>query len=251
MERETLAAYAYQYHGAWDLIARAVVSAEQPRKPGIRERYITILDAEYPDCLRQLACPPWVLFYQGNIRLLEEPMITIVGSRDLSVYGEYLTALAADELKKRFVLVSGLAKGADAIVHKRALEGGHTIGVIGSGLGTRYPKENHDLYEAMAKNDLILSEYPFFTGVRKENFPWRNRIIAALGQACIVTAAKQRSGTMITVNEALAVSRDIYTFPYPFNDEAGRGCDILIAEGANILYTSSQLHEIRPKLIMS
>jgi DNA processing protein len=251
MERETLAAYAYQYQGAWDMIARAVVSKQAPVSAVIRERYITILDAQYPSCLRQLASPPWVLFYQGNIGLLEEPMITIVGSRDLSPYGEHLTALAADELKKRFVLVSGLAKGADAIVHRQALEGGRTIGIIGSGLGTRYPKENRDLYEAMASEGLILSEYPYHCGVKKENFPWRNRIIAALGQACIVTAAKQRSGTMITVNEALAVNRDIYTFPYPFNDEAGRGCDILISEGANILYTLSQLKEIRPKLIMS
>ena len=248
MNRETLASYSIQYDGNWDRIRLAVMNEEKPLLTEIRERFITILDEAYPDCLRQLRNPPWVLFYQGNIHLLREPMITIVGSRDLSEYGEELTVTAADELKKRFVLVSGLAKGADSLVHKCALEDGHSVGVIGSGLGTRYPKENSGLYEAMARRDLIISEWPRSCGVRKENFPWRNRILAALGQALIVTAAKTRSGTMHTVNEALQLGRDIYTFPYPFECAEGRGCDQLINDGANILFTRGQLSEIRPKL---
>ena len=154
MNRETLASYSIQYDGNWDRIRLAVMNEEKPLLTEIRERYITILDEAYPDCLRQLRNPPWVLFYQGNIHLLREPMITIVGSRDLSEYGEELT----------------------------------------------------------------------------------------------VTAAKTRSGTMHTVNEALQLGRDIYTFPYPFECAEGRGCDQLINDGANILFTRGQLSEIRPKL---
>lgn len=247
-EQEILASYSYRYEGAWSRIAKAAAEGEEPYSFDIREQYITILDEAYPAQLKALRFPPWVLFYRGDISLLKEPMITIVGSRELSEYGIQLTCKAANQLKKHFVLVSGLAKGADALVHTSALENGRSIGVIGSGLAIRYPKENRSLYEAMEKKDLILSEYPFHTGIRKEHFPWRNRILAALGQALIVTEAKYRSGTMLTVNEALTLSKEIYTFPHPFESENGSGCNRLIADGANILYTSAQLREIRPKL---
>ncbi len=247
-ERKKLALYAYKYEGNWNRICEAVVNGEEAVDQEIRENYITILDENYPPQLRELRNPPWVLFYSGNIYLLNEPMITIVGSRVLNEYGEHVTIESADELKKRFVLVSGLAKGADALVHQCALENGHSIGVIGCGLKTRYPKENSYLYGVMAKRDLILSEYPFHTGVKKEHFPWRNRILAALGQAVIVTGARYRSGTMITVNEALTLSRDIYTFPYPYESHEGEGCNQLIADGANIIFSHKQLTEIRPKL---
>ena len=247
-DRETLAFYSYRYKGSWNAIANAVARHEEPVPCQIRERYITILDDAYPQQLKQLRFPPWVLFFSGNIHLLNEPLITVVGSRELSEYGADLTVKACEELKKRFVLVSGLAKGADSLVHKCALENGNSIGVIGSGLGTRYPKENSALYGVMMRRDLILSEYPYDTGVRKEHFPWRNRILAALGEALIVTEARYRSGTMHTVNEALALSKEIYTFPFPFESESGSGCNRLIADGANILYTGSQLKEIRPKI---
>lgn len=247
-DRETLAFYSYKYEGSWNAVAKAVAAQEEPVPCEIKENYITILDENYPPQLKALRFPPWVLFFRGNILLLNEPMITIVGSRDLSDYGAQLTVKACEELKKRFVLVSGLAKGADSIVHKCALENGCSIGVIGSGLGTRYPQENSALYGVMMRHDLILSEYPYDTGVKKEHFPWRNRILAALGQALIVTEAKYRSGTMITVNEALALSKEIYTFPFPFESEYGSGCNRLIADGANILYTAGQLKEIRPEI---
>lgn len=247
-EQEILASYSYRYKGSWSRIAQALTDHEEPFLCDIREKYITILDEDYPKELKALRFPPWVLFYEGDLALLKQPKIAIVGSRNLSSYGTELTIRASTELKKRFVLVSGLAKGADGIVHECALEQGHSIGVIGSGLGTCYPKENRNLYAAMKKHDLILSEYPFHTGVRREHFPWRNRILAALGQALIVTEAKYRSGTMLSVNEALSLSKEIYTFPHPFESESGSGCNRLIADGANILYTMEQLKEIRPKL---
>ncbi len=246
MQRNQLASLSYACSGSWGKISRAL--SEQTEFPhlNISENYITILDDAYPDCLRKLRYPPWVLFYQGDISLLKTPMMTIVGSRNLTVYGEACTKEAASILKKRFTLVSGLAKGADGIVHACALDKGKTIAVIGSGLGTRYPACNASLYKKIAEKGLILSEYPYSVPVRREHFPWRNRILAALGESVIVTQASVHSGTMITVNEALALSKDIYCFPYPFGTEEGRGADLLIAEGAEILYDSAQLKDLIP-----
>jgi DNA processing protein len=242
--RETLAAYAYMYGGNWLQIERAVKEEKRPEHVQITDPYITILDEQYPQCLLDLKCPPWVLFYQGDIELLQKPKITIVGSREMNDYGKYVTILSADILKQKYVLVSGLAKGVDGCVHRCAVSGGSTIGVIGGGLGTCYPACNRDLYRIMRKDHLILSEYPHDEGVRRYYFPWRNRILAALGQAVIVTQARLNSGTMATVNEALEIDRDVYCFPHPFHDPEGRGCNRLIAEGAMIVYDAEQLTDM-------
>ena len=243
-KRDLIAAYAYRYNGNWQRIRNAIEAQEDPLSHPIKEKYITIFDEEYPSSLMDLQCPPWILFYQGDISLLKKPMATIVGSRNISPYGKKVTEKAADILKESHVLVSGMAKGADACVHERAMDGGHTIGVIGSGLKTCYPKENLHLYEKMRQSDLILSEFPEHVGVQRYHFPWRNRILAALGSLTVVTQARMHSGTMLTVNEALEMNRDIYCFPYPFGYPEGEGCNKLIAEGAMILYDISQLRDI-------
>ena len=244
MNREAIAYYAYRYAGNWDKIAAAVKREERPEPVRIPEPYITIADAAYPARLRQLDCPPWVLFFRGRIELLQKPMITVVGSRKLTGYGRYLTEYCSTLLAKRYVLVSGMAKGADACVHRTALKEGSTIGVIGSGLDHCYPAENRDLYRAMKQDHLVLSEYPHFVPVRKEHFPWRNRILAALGSCVVVTQAENRSGTMITVNEALALGRDVCCFPWPFEDPCGAGCDRLIQEGAQVIWSREQIMEL-------
>lgn len=243
-KRDLIAAYAYRYNGNWQKIRNAMEAQEDPLSHPIKEKYITIFDEEYPSSLMDLQCPPWILFYQGDISLLKKPMATIVGSRNISPYGKKVTEKAADILKESHVLVSGMAKGADACVHERAMDGGHTIGVIGSGLKTCYPKENLHLYEKMRQSNLILSEFPEHVGVQRYHFPWRNRILAALGSLTVVTQARMHSGTMLTVNEALEMNRDIYCFPYPFGYPEGEGCNKLIAEGAMILYDISQLRDI-------
>ncbi len=206
-----------------------------------------MLDPEYPECLRKLRYPPWILFYKGDIRLLQKPMCAVIGSRMMSDYGKQMTDLVTDELKQRFVIVSGLAKGVDSEAHRRALNGGHTVGVVGNGLDVIYPKQSRDLYRRMAETDLILSEYPRFTGVRKHHFPWRNRILAALSEVIVVTQAVCRSGTMITVNEGITLGREIWCAAYPFGSPEGEGCSHLVEEGANILYDKQQLKEIVPK----
>jgi DNA processing protein len=242
--REKLALYAYEYGGEWPQIARAIKEERQPMPFHIRERYLTVLDSEYPASLRRLRFPPWVIFYEGDISMLNRPMITIVGSRNMTARGETYTKKAASVLSTSHVLVSGLAKGVDACVHQTAMQNGNTIAVIGSGLGTHYPHINEQLYAEISKNDLILSEYPWYAGVQKYHFPWRNRILAALGKCVIVTQAEIASGTMLTVNEAISLSKDIWCFPYPFEAKEGSGCNHLISQGAGILYETAQLRDI-------
>lgn len=244
MDRETLADLAVKYQGNWKKIAYDVIKDVSGPHRTIKDQYITIMDPDYPEALRQLQCPPWVLFYQGDISLLKKPMITIVGSRKLTPYGMAVTREASALLSKKYVIVSGLAAGADGTAHRAALEHGHTVGVCGHGLKIQYPKENADLYARMKKTDLILSEFPYDTPIARENFPWRNRILAALGEKIIVTQAAVKSGTMHTVNEALDLGREVWCVPYPYDDPNGRGCDLMIQEGAQILYSREQIADL-------
>ena len=246
-EQERLAQYSWKYDGDWSKIAEAIRREEPPGNVTIKDHYLTIYDEAYPDCLRRLRYPPWVLFYRGNLDLLRTNAATIVGSRRMTWYGNASTELSASILCEHFTLVSGLAKGVDSIVHRTAIgKGKATIGVIGCGLNVRYPRENEYLYKRMEQEQLVLSEYPSNTGVKRHHFPWRNRILAALGDCVIVTQASLKSGTMITVNEAITLGKEIWCFPYPFEDETGAGCNLLISQGANIVYDRKLLEEMRP-----
>lgn len=242
-QRDVLAYYACRYDGDWKRIAQAEIAHEEPVIVKIPTPYITICDESYPDTLKQLRYPPFVLFYQGDISLIRRSCITVVGSRNVNSYGQRVTEKICEELCWKYVLVSGLAKGVDGIVHDTVIRShGSTVGVIGSGLSVHYPYTNTHLYERMSKDHLILSEYPYHTGVRKHHFPWRNRILAALSGKTIVTQAALKSGTMLTVNEALELGREVWCVPHPFDDEAGKGCGLLVQQGANLLYETEQLY---------
>ncbi len=238
--RDKLCDYAIYYDGSWSKIAKAI-SLEENVPHFTCDHFITIEDEEYPDSFRNLRFPPWVIFYHGNIHLLKEKCISIVGSRMASDYGIACTKKIVKELQEEYTIVSGLAKGIDAVAHLSAIkEKKHTIGVIGSGLLTHYPRCNEDLYQSMFQHELIISEYPDKVGVRKEHFPWRNRLIAALGDKLIVSEASCKSGTMLTVNEAICLSKEIYVVPYPLTDEES-GCNLLVSQGANLIYDWRQL----------
>ena len=244
-EREYMAACAVKAKGDWAKTA-ALLKKNQDMDVRVEEPYITCLDPCYPEELKRLRYPPWVLFYRGDIRLLARPKASIVGSRDMNEEGRANTILASEILSSNFVIVSGLAKGVDGMAHFTALRKGRTIGVIGSGLDIHYPSCNAYLYQKMEKEHLILSEYPAGTPVEKHHFPWRNRIIAALGQFLVVTQAALKSGTMITVNDAFALGKDVYAFPFGFMEDEGRGCGRLIFDGAQIIYEESVLKDLRP-----
>lgn len=246
-KQEILARYATKYEGEWSYIANALKTGEPVPTRQAKGSYITIYDDAYPSSLRSLRFPPWVLFYRGNLNLLNQQAMTIVGSRELGAYGRQMTEISTSMLCGRYVIVSGLAKGADGIAHRTAIgKGGKTIGVIGCGLNVRYPRENEYLYRRMERDHLILSEYPEHTGVKRHHFPWRNRILAALGEGIIVTQASLKSGTMLTVNEGLNLGKEVWCFPYPCGMKEGEGCNLLISQGANIVYDLSVLEDLHP-----
>jgi DNA processing protein len=147
-----------------------------------------------------------------------------------------MTRRIVSECPDLYVIVSGLAKGIDATAHQEALDRQRpTIAVIGCGIDRIYPKENERLYGDVAAQGLILSEYPGDTPPRRHHFPFRNRLIAALGCKCVVTSATLKSGTMLTVNEAISLGKEVLCLPYPMGVPCGEGCNLLISQGATIL----------------
>ncbi|HQB32552.1 MAG TPA: DNA-processing protein DprA [Erysipelotrichaceae bacterium] len=241
--RNLLISLAIKYQGDYFKIEKAIKNNEKASNIELQQA-LTILDKKYPKQLLDLEYPPFVLFYQGDIGLLDNDLVAVVGSRKNSTYGRKCTIDIVERLNNRYVIVSGLAKGIDSIAHRYAKK---TIAVLGNGLNYYYPLENKNLYEDLQKNQLIISEYPFDVKPRKYHFPFRNRIIAALCKDIIVTEASYRSGTMITVNEALALNRNIYAVPYCYDEETNCGTNILIQQGANIL-TKENINDLFDKI---
>ncbi|MFJ7933127.1 DNA-processing protein DprA [Sporosarcina sp. NPDC096371] len=200
----------------------------------------------YPDKLRVLIDPPAVLYTKGDQRLLIEPIkIAIIGSRKATAYSERAMSLIVPPLvQNEIVIVSGLAKGADTIAHKSAIEfGGKTIAVLGHGLFHLYPKENQGLAKEMAKNQLLLTEYPPYVKPERWTFPMRNRIISGLSDAVVITESADKSGTMSTVEHALDHGKDIFAVPGPITSELSAGPNKLLDEGAKPVWNGFQIVE--------
>lgn len=197
---------------------------------------LSILDKEYPMELKNIYNPPALLFYQGNLELLNKGKLAVVGSRKCSEVGAQSVAKIIKELGNRFVIVSGLARGIDTSAHVAALKnGGATIAVIGCGLDVYYPKENSKLQDYISRNQLLLTEYEVGQEPKKFHFPERNRIIAGLSQGVIVAEAKIRSGSLITCERAMEEGRDIFAVPGNILDGKSDGCHQLIQEGAKCI----------------
>ncbi|TFE02745.1 DNA-processing protein DprA [Jeotgalibacillus salarius] len=200
-----------------------------------RTSFITIFDELYPERLREIYDPPVILYSRGNINLLNNTnQLAVIGSRNADSYTERTLECILPGLMRRGVgIVSGMAKGADGIAHSLAL-GAETIGIIGSGFHYQYPRCNHDLYEAMIKKQLLLSEYPPYIKPQKFHFPMRNRIIAGISRGLLVTQAAIKSGTMITVDRALEEGRDVFAVPGPIFNILSEGTNSLINQGAKL-----------------
>lgn len=235
--------YAIRHNGDWTAIARAIHSQEPAVPVFCQYPCVTFLDPEYPACFRKLRYPPWILFYQGDLRLLNGPAAAVVGSRDASRKALDNTARIVRCLKDRYVIVSGLARGVDARAHTEALDKS-TIGILGCGIDRIYPRDNSLLFSRMRKDHLIVSEYPPGTPPLPRHFPWRNRLIAAAADLLVVTEAREKSGTMYTVDEALALSVPVWCVPTEFGDESHMGCNRLILQGAGILCDLQQVREL-------
>ena len=157
--REQILAYAIQYKGDWYKMREAIKENKAWNLPACSCTYVTIVDPTYPCKFRRLQCPPWILFYEGNLALCEQRSVAVIGSRQPTAYGSKMCAQITKILALRYCIVSGLAKGIDGIAHREALAQ-HTIGIMGCGLDVYYPKVNADIQQIMAKKQLVLSEYP-------------------------------------------------------------------------------------------
>ncbi|MGN7478542.1 DNA-processing protein DprA [Solibacillus silvestris] len=205
---------------------------------------ITYMDKYYPKRLKHLYDAPAVLYVKGDIRLLNAPkMIAVIGSRAATNYSqEALKMLIPPLIDEQFVIVSGLAKGADRLAHEATIRyGGKTVGVLGHGFIHSYPRENRELSEHMASNHLLVTEYPPYAGVQKWHFPARNRIISGLSEALIVTEAALKSGTLITTELALEQGKDVFAVPGNIFSEQSRGTNKLIKEGAIPVWDGFQI----------
>ena len=202
---------------------------------------MTILDYDYPKKLLQVYRPPIVLFYYGDISLLDKPIIATVGSRDYSEYGKECTETILKDIAKGRVIISGLAKGIDAIAHQTAIaSGGRTIAVLGSGIDNCYPLENKELYEEIKKNHLLISEYPYMASPDRDHFPMRNRIVCGLSDAIYIPQINSyMSGSMISLTLGLSLGKPIFVAPHPIKSETIN--NKLINEGATIADSGEQI----------
>jgi len=199
---------------------------------------ISIQDAEYPEILKNIYDPPLSLYILGNKQILNDKSIAIIGCRECSTYGKNIAMeLAYDIAKHKINIISGLASGIDSIAHKGAiLAEGKTVAVLGNGLDTIYPAENFSLArEILQKGGAIISEYPLGEKPQKQNFPERNRIVSGMSKGIIVVEAKEKSGTLITVDFALEQGRDVFVVPGNINSPNSVGTNELIKQGAKLI----------------
>jgi len=206
-------------------------------------KVVTIFDQDYPERLAQIYDPPIVLYYIGEIPETKNA-IAIVGTRKITGYGRMVTEKFAQSLAEQgLVIVSGLARGVDTVAHQAAVfVNGQTIAVLGGGIQKIFPVENSQLAVAIANgHGAVISEFPPDYPSLAGNFPARNRIIAGLTQAVLVTEAAEDSGSLITARLALEENRDVYAIPGPITSNVSLGTAKLLQEGAKLVTDPSEI----------
>jgi DNA processing protein len=200
-------------------------------------------DPEYPSGLRSIADTPPFLYFWGDISLLQNFAVAVVGMRSCSEEGLKATIHISRGLCKAGVtIVSGMAKGVDRAAHLAGLEGpSKSIGVLGAGIDVEYPRPNGDLFALMRGNGLLLSEYPPGFGVDANCFPVRNRIISGLFHAVVVVEAAVRSGSLNTSKHALEQNRELMAVPGPVTASSAKGCQELIRRGAKPVFCADDI----------
>ncbi|RKP55447.1 DNA-protecting protein DprA [Cohnella endophytica] len=230
------------------IVANLTEEAENRRKrrhAALRLSIVTYLDDEYPELLRQISDPPWVLYYKGDLRLAHHPAIAIVGTRLATGYGRKMAEDVAKGCSRRMTVVSGLARGIDAAAHSGAVRGRYgTIAVLAGSVDYCYPPENKALYRDISENGLILSESPPDTVLRPGLFPLRNRIIAGLSYGVIVVEAARRSGALITADLALGYDRDIFVVPGQATSPRSLGALEYFRKGAHPVLDETDIFEM-------
>ena len=236
-----------------DLLSRKPIQYPIERELELIHEYgcqvMTLYDAAYPQCLKEIDTPPLVLYIRGELTPEDSLSISIVGSRDAKDYGRKVSYQLSYQLAQHgLTVVSGLAKGIDTSAHRGALEaGGRTIAVMGSGLSFIYPAANSDLAEKITESGALISEFPMDVKPKPRNFPRRNRIISGLTLGTVVVEASNRSGALITARLAGEQGREVFAVPGEIFSELSTGTHKLINNGAKLINTVDDLlNELPP-----
>lgn len=201
-------------------------------------------DKLYPEKLLHIKDRPNKIYVVGNIKLLNNKSIAIVGSRISTTYGEYYAAKFAKEIsKKGITIISGLAKGIDTIAHQNSIkEKGKTIAILGCGFNHIYPKENEELFnEIIEKGGCVISQYSPETDINLKEVPFRNRIISALSEGVLIIEARYRSGSGVTAKYAFEQNKKVFCLPNQIGVTTGVGTNNLIKEGAILVTNSNEI----------
>ncbi len=229
------------------IVDRREAEAEIARIETFGARYLVLGHGLYPRALAELDDAPPLLTVKGDLKLLDRPLIAIVGARNASAAAcRFARQLAYDLGQEGAVVVSGLARGIDSAAHDGSLERG-TVGVVAGGIHVFYPPENQVRQEAMYERGLVVAEMPPGTEPRARHFPYRNRIIAGLGLGTVVVEAAPRSGSLITARLAAEAGREVMAVPGSPLDPRAQGCNLLIRQGATLVQTAADVLEaVRP-----
>ncbi len=216
-------------------------------------KYISCLDEKFPEFLLEMPNPCYLLFYKGNIDLLQAFSIGMIGSRKPTMYGEYVASKFSSELAKSgVVIVSGFAQGIDSICHRGATEAkGKTIAVLGTAINNIYPRSNAKYAKEIIENgNLIVSEFPPDFQTLPFHFVQRNRLISGISQGLLVVEAGEKSGTLTTVDFALEQGKTVFAIPGNINSNNSVGTNRLIRMGAKLVMELEDIFEEYPNLII-
>jgi DNA processing protein len=203
---------------------------------------------DYPCLLEEIYDPPLVLYCLGQHSVLELPAVAIVGTRRPTYYGlQMAQGLAFDLAKRGIMIVSGLARGIDAAAHRGCLEGGGcTAAILGCGIDVVYPREHRQLSQKVAKDGLLLSEFPPGTSPAPQNFPVRNRVISGLSLGTVIVEASEYSGSLITARLAMEQNREVFAIPGNLTSPQSFGPNYLIKQGAKLVQVWRDIVEELP-----
>lgn len=240
-ERRLASAAVAQSFGAaaW----REAVQAEMQAARRLSARIVPWSDAAYPPLLRAIADPPILLYIQGRPELLSGPCVAVVGSRRPSRYGtDVAHAISRDLARAGVCVVSGLAVGIDRAAHQGALpEVGSSCAVLGTGMDLVYPAGHRELWQRLAQDGVLVTEFAPGTRPEGRNFPYRNRIISGMSLGVVVIEAALRSGTAVTAALALTQGREVFVVPGPVTAETFHGSHQLLRDGATLVQSGADV----------
>jgi|AKZA01.1.fsa_nt_gi DNA protecting protein DprA len=245
---EILLYLSLKYQGDFERIYNAIETNEIVNEAekeillkSVKSNYTTMISPDYPEALKHIDCPPFVLYYYGDLSLLNSRNICIAGTRTPTTYGREVTEKITKELVgEKNVIISGLALGVDTIAHQTAIENyGKTVAVLDTGIDYYNLKSNTNVYQEIKNNHLLISEYPGEVSLPPQRFP-KNRIISGLSDSILVTEANMKSSTMITVAYALEQNKEIYAIPGKITSTY-QGTNCLIQQGVKLVTSAKDI----------